>query len=124
MTEESIVVGPARMACSFGSSPALLVVPESGRERIDGRPVATILDCQPGTSLTPFGLCRSRSNPEVAEASAAAGGKLMPRPCRPQPLGPWEPGCVGRARDGVPLLSPSSRCQCAWAGTISLLDPD
>ena len=118
-----IVVASARLACSQGSAPAPLFVAPGQRETIDRRPVATVMDCAALANIQPFGLCRSLANPEVAEASAAAHGALMPRPCRPVPLGPWEPGSRCRKQAGMPLLTQPSTCHCAWAGVISVIDP-
>lgn len=117
------VVASAGLACSRGSAPATLAVPDAHRERLDGRPLATVMDCAPLANIGPFGLCRSRANPAVAEASKSQDGALMPRPCRPVPLGPWAPGCPSRRLDGAALLTQGSTCACAWAGVISVLDP-
>lgn len=120
---EPLVVSSARLACSLGSAPSSLVVPPADRQCRDGLPVATVLDCAPLTNIQPFGLCRSRANPEVAEASAGLEGGLMPRPCRPVPLGPWTAGRSERRLDGAAPLDPGSTCDCAWSGVISILEP-
>lgn len=120
---DPLVVGSARLACSQGSAPASLSVPAAGRQSLDGQPLATVMDSAAFTNIPSFGLCRSRANPDVAEASEAEQGALMPRPCRPVPLGPWAPGCASRQHGGASMLTLSSTCACAWAGVISLLDP-
>ena len=120
---DPLVVSSARLACSQGSAPASLSVSAAGRRSLDGQPLATVMDSAAFTNIPAFGLCRSRANPEVVEASETEQGALMPRPCRPVPLGPWAPGCPSRQQDGAPLLTLSSTCACAWAGVISVLEP-
>ena len=119
---ESLVADSARLVCSQGSAPSTLAVTPTGRRKRDGRPLATVMDFAPFSNIMPFGLCRSRQNPAVAEASAAEGA-LMPRPCSPAPSGPWSPGGSGAGLGGVAPLTGTCTCRCAWAGIISITDP-
>ncbi len=119
---ESPVADSARLVCSQGSAPSTLAVTPAGHRKRDGQPLATVMDFAPFSNIMPFGLCRSRQNPAVAEASAVEGA-LMPRPCRPAPSGPWSPGGSGPGHGAVPLLTGACTCRCAWAGVISIADP-
>lgn len=113
----------AQIACDQGVAPSVLVVQAPMRATVEKRPVANILDSVPMTNILPFGMCRSLANPSVAAATAAALGVLTPMPCVPVTVGPWTPGATNTLVDNVPALTNSSRCMCAWAGSISIVQP-
>jgi hypothetical protein len=71
------------------------------------------------SNIPPFGMCQSMANPQVAAATASAGGALTPQPCQPV-LAPWTPGSAKATIGGVAALDDSSQCQCTWAGSISV----
>jgi hypothetical protein len=99
--------------CSMGGQLTLILT--------DPREPATAIDCQPG-NLVPAGMCRSPQNPQVAAATAAALGSLMPQPCNPMICGLWR-GVSINAQSGVPpwgLLMPGSQAQCTWGGVITV----
>jgi hypothetical protein len=121
---QKLVVHGAAIACSMGSAPSKLVVMPSNATYGDGNPAATVQDMKPQTNLAPFGMCQSPSNPQVASATAAAGGTLTPQPCVPAASGPWTPGSksVGLAGGSPAMLSDACKCPCQWGGTIQVND--
>jgi len=121
---EPLVVNGASLSCSFGMAPGTLTVLPAGTPiTISGRGVARVVDSQPMANIAPFGMCQSLANPQVASATAAAQGVLTPQPCIPVITGPWAPGSAKVTLGGVAALTPSSTCQCAWAGLITITMP-
>jgi hypothetical protein len=117
----ALVVAGATLRCSFGLSPAVLVVPPR-RVVASGRPVARVDDTRPVVNLTTFGLCNSRVSPAVVAATAAAAGVPTPAPCVPAVTAPWAPGSPTVLVGRVPALTARSTCLCRWAGVITVLD--
>ena len=74
-------------------------------------------------NIAPFGMCQSMANPQVASVTAAAQGILTAQPYIPTITGPWTPGSAKTVLGGVAALTPSSTCQCAWAGVITITMP-
>jgi hypothetical protein len=121
-----LVVHGATLACSMGTSPSKLSVPPTNQTYGGSNAAATVQDMKPTVNLAPFGLCQSPLNPQVASATAAAGGTLTPQPCMPAASAPWTPGStsvsiVGAA--GPAMLSDACKCICQWGGTIQVQDP-
>jgi hypothetical protein len=90
--------------------------------------LATVMDHQPMTTITPFGVCISLGNPAVASATAAAGGALQAMPCTPQTPSPWVPGALyihqvqsSGARHAA--LTSDSTCNCVYGGLIQITNP-
>jgi hypothetical protein len=106
----------------MGMTPStLMVLPVS---RVIGTlPMANVLDNKPFLNVLPFGMCRSIANPMVAAATAAALGVLTPMPCVPVTPAPWLPGAVNVLVGDMPALEMSSKLLCAWAGSISIMNP-
>ena len=115
------VIDGAVTACSFGTVPSSLGVLPHRRATHAGRPLATILDHQPLANIRPFGACTSPANPQVASATAAAGGVLAPQPCMPATPAPWVPGSAGRGVVRETALSDACTCRCLWGGTVGVL---
>ena len=65
-------------------------------------------------------MCNSATNPAVIAARAAALGAQVPGPCVPVVVAPWSPGSRKMKIGGVPAMLSTSKCQCAWAGSISV----
>lgn len=63
------VVNVAATRCSFGETPATLVVLPLNRVLACEHPAATTMDHIPIDNIEPFGMCNSASNPEVAAAT-------------------------------------------------------
>lgn len=118
-----MVISGAVLRCSFGAAASALVVPPANRVLAANAPAATIMDKAPLHNIMPFGLCRSPSNPDVAAATAAAGGVLTPRPCAPVFPGPWTPRTPAVTVAGVPALGSKCTLMCAWAGVVSVVQP-
>lgn len=81
------------LACSFGMAPAPFIALEiPGKPMLDGAlAAATIEEIAPEANILPFAMCQSPENPEVAAATAAAMGVLVPMPCMPVVVTPWMP---------------------------------
>jgi len=116
------VVNGAQIACTFGTSPANLVVLPVNRKDVGGEYSATIEDHVPMVNIMPFGMCQSPSNPQVAAATAAAMGVLTPQPCIPATMSPWAPGAAQIVIADLIALDNISTCNCMWGGVISVTD--
>lgn len=118
------VVMGATLQCSFGVAPSSLMVLPKGPPVLAGGPLAaSIMDFAPMVNILPFGMCTSLANPTVAAATTAALGVLTPMPCVPVTVAPWAPGSPTVLLGAFPALNNSSKCMCAWAGVISILNP-
>ncbi len=110
------------LTCSFGAAPSMFSALDlPGMPLLSGAlPAADITQIAPMANIMPFGMCSSPENPEVAAATAAALGVLTPMPCVPVPAAPWDPPSQMDSGNGVPLATASSKCLCAWGGTIAV----
>jgi hypothetical protein len=117
-----LVVNGAQVSCTFGVAPsALTVVPSGTLLQAGGQLLARIVDMAPMVNIAPFGMCTTPSNPQVAAATSAAGGVLTPQPCIPVIPAPWAPGSPKVSVGGVPALTSTSTCTCAWGGAIAIV---
>ena len=114
------VVNGALLACSMGTTPSSLAVLPMNMVDVENQPSATIQDYVPMMNIMPFGMCMSPANPQVAAATAAAMGVLTPQPCMPNTAAPWAPGAMQTFINDVPVLDDASKCNCLWAGIISI----
>lgn len=117
-----IVVSGAIAACSFGTAPGNINVSSQMKCLSEGRPVATIQDAS-AVNITPFGMCTTLSNPQVAAATAAAMGVLTPQPCVMVPAGGWIPTKPNVLVGGKPCLTSESKLMCSYGGCISITSP-
>jgi hypothetical protein len=118
-----IVVTGATAACTFGTAPGTLNVTSQASCMVEGKPAATIQDAQT-VNITPFGMCTSLANPQVAAATAAALGVLTPQPCMLVPAGTWIPTKPGVLIGGKPCLTSDCTLMCGnGAGCISIVSP-
>ena len=119
-----LIVSGAQMTCTFGVAPSALTVIPAGTLLLAGeQPLARVTDFAPMVNIAPFGMCTTPSNPQVAAATAAASGVLTPQPCVPVVTAPWTPGSTKVSAGDVPVLTSTSRCTCAWGGSISIVQP-
>ncbi len=118
-----LVVNGAQIQCTFGAAPSAMIVLPATLVNASKAPAATIMDNIPMSNIMPFGLCSAPSNPQVAAATAAAGGALTPQPCIPVTAAPWTPGSPTVLIGKKPALNNSSTCMCTWGGQISLVMP-
>lgn len=118
-----LVVHEAKIRCTQGALPSLLVVPDNSPIMADGKPGATVDDYKPMQNIITFGMCKSLSNPQVSAATSAALGVLTPQPCIPATNQQWKPGAPFAVAQEVNVLSSDSTCDCQWGGTIDILDP-
>lgn len=117
------VVSGAALACSFGAGPGTLTVLPARRVTAGGPPAATIQDMVPMTNISPFAMCTTPTNPQVAAATSAAWGVLTPQPCIPVTTSPWAPGSPTVLIGGVPALNNTSQCLCTWGGVVTVVSP-
>lgn len=117
-----LVTATAQLTCSFGTAPGVLLVPP-GTVTCGDKPVATVEDIVPEENIPSFDMCTSLENPEVDAATTAAMGELVPQLCVPVVDEPWTPGSPTVLVQGVPALTQSSMCQCAWLGEITITSP-
>ena len=118
------VTSTASLLCTFGMAPSTLNVLPVNRVMVEGKPAATIMDHVPFVNILPFGMCTSLANPMVAAATAAALGVLTPMPCIPNTPAPWVPPAAQTIVGGSqPALTASAKCNCLWAGVISITFP-
>ena len=118
---DSYVCSGAIMRCTMGNSTARLTVLPVRTVHLTGKPMANISDHLTMANLAPFGTCRSMGFPATASATAAAHGVLTPMPCVHNTPMPWMGGKLDYIVHGQPALLKSSKCQCMWGGTISLI---
>lgn len=117
-----LVVSGAQLTCTFGVAPSsLAVVPAGPIVQAGGQFVARVVDMVPMVNVAPFAMCTTPSNPQVAAATSAAAGVLTPQPCIPVITAPWAPGSTKVSAGGVPALTSTSTCMCAWGGSISIV---
>ena len=116
------VVQGALLRCSQGVAPSTLNVIPKGVVA-GATPTATVTDFAPGANIAPFGMCNSKSNPQVISLTAANMGVHTPAPCQPVIAGPWTPGATRVRIRGIAALSKNSTCQCAWNGKIEITAP-
>ena len=120
----AIVVSGATLLCPFGTAPGTLNVTSQGTCLGTAMMAATIMDMSPGSNITPFGMCCSLSNPQVAAATAAAMGVLTPQPCTMVPAGPWQSVKPDVMIGGKPVLTQESKLMCGTGmGQISIVAP-
>lgn len=118
-----IVCAGANCLCSFGTGPGTINPTSQTKVIVDGKPAATIQDCQM-SNITPFGMCTSMANPQVAAATSAAMGVLTPQPCMLMAAGTWMPGKPSVLIDGKPALTNDSKLMCSRGmGNISISNP-
>lgn len=115
-----LVVKGAMLACSMGNAPSHLAVLPVNAVEGDSADAANIQDMKPNVNFSPFGMCMSMANPQVAAATAAAQGVLTPQPCMPMTTAPWTPGSTSVTIAGQPALSDSCQLVCQWGGQIQV----
>jgi hypothetical protein len=118
-----LVGSGARLRCSEGTAPGTLTILPVQMVEGAGMPSATVNDFVPMQNVSPFGMCKTPANPQVAAATSAASGTLTPMPCVPVITGPWSPGAPGVTVAAQRALTADSRCNCAWSGSVEITDP-
>ena len=109
----------ATLVCDFGTGPGNLTCQSSS---LSQTPIATIFDNQPLINISPFAMCISLQNPVVAQATAAAAGVLVPCPCMPATMRPWDVGSTKVVFQAMPVLTKDSTLSCAYGGTIRIVE--
>lgn len=119
---DSYVCSGAKIRCTMGTGVASLTVLPTRTVLLTGKPQANVSDTKPIANIGSCGNCRSLAYPPTAEATAANEGVLTPMPCVPGTGTPWSPGKLDYLVQGPPALLKSDHCQCAYGGTISLIN--
>ena len=114
------VCNGAALACSFGASPATLIVLPTHKVNTSSMPAATIMDYMPMKNIPTFGMCSAPTNPAVISATSAALGVFTPAPCAPAITAPWSPGVSDVNIENNTTLDDGSTCKCQWAGVVSV----
>lgn len=117
-----LVTTGAVLTCTFGTAPGNLNVTSQMTCLLEGKPAATIQDAT-AANITPFGMCTTLSNPQVAAATAAALGVLTPQPCVMVAAGGWLPTKPDVIIGGKPCLTGDSKLMCSYGGCISITSP-
>lgn len=115
-----VAIMGAQMMCTFGTAPSA-IIPTPSTVMVENRPVARMTDIAPVSNIPPFAMCTSLANPQVAAATATALGVLTPMPCLPTIVAPWSPAATTTLVGGIPAAVLTSRCTCAWGGSISFI---
>jgi len=108
------------MTCSFGMAPSTLNILPDKMILASNKPMANIMDNKPIVNISPFGMCNSLANPQVASATSAAAGVLTPMPCIPNIVAPWTPANPKVLVKNIPSINNSSKLTCLWGGLISI----
>lgn len=109
----------ASLKCSQGVAPSSLVVVRP-MILVTKKPAANVMDFKPIANVPPFGMCNSKSNPQVIAATAAAQGVHTPMPCLPVITGPWSPGAGNVKIEKMKALDDGSTAKCSWNGSITI----
>ena len=117
------VTNLAQLKCSQGLAPGVLMVLPANHVMSGFQPAANIMDHKPMVNIMPFGMCKSRANPVVASATAAAMGTLTPMPCIPNTQTPWTKGASTVLLGMFPSVDDKCMLMCAWAGQIEVVSP-
>jgi len=108
-----LVCSGAVLQCTFGLATAQLVVLPVSQVYSSNQPAATILDYAAMTSVLPFGMCNSPSNPQVVAAKG-------PVPCLPMTTSPWTPGSPTVRIGNQAALNTVCTLGCTWGGVITV----
>ncbi len=114
----------AQIMCTNGLGPSqLLVIPKGPPVMVEGKLLATVMDFAPFANIVPFPLCNAPANPTVIAATAAALGTPTPAACVPNTVAPWTTGSPTVKCGAFNVLNNSSKLQCLWGGSITVLNP-
>lgn len=114
----------AQLICPFGTAPGSFNAMTKPTVQAGGKPAGTIKDMAAMTNITPFGMCTSLANPQVAAATAAALGVLTPQPCMPSAAGTWTSAAPKVLIGGVPCLCTGAVLTCVnGMGVIQITNP-
>ena len=111
-----LVTDGAMCMCDMGTIPTPLVIEPEGAMVGAPAPAGTIMDFVPMLNIEGFGICHSPANPACINPTGQG-------PCVPAIVDPWLPGAPNVLINGIPALTQTSMCMCAFAGTIEIIEP-
>ena len=112
-----ILVGTeAQCMCTMGLVPASLTILPQTKVFGENKPIATIQDNKPMVNITPFGSCKSTTNPGYKPP-------VVISPCVPNIAATWMPGSPTVLVGNVPALNNSCKLICNYGGVISIMNP-
>ena len=117
-----VTVTATPLKCSMGLAPLPVNFLPIPRVMINGMPVGRMTDIIPFLNFS-FVMCKSPANPAVAAIIAASLGSVTQGPCIPTPVSPWLMPAFTVLASGVPVITKSSPCICAFGGEIKVLAP-
>ena len=117
------VCSGAKIKCSFGAGPkSMMVLPLNRTLTASVKPIANVLDIIPFVNIPAFGNCLSPANP-MNWKMAGPVPVFIPSSCIPIPVSPWSPGAKKTKIGKQPVVLANSKTMCAWAGSISVVNP-
>lgn len=117
--EKFFLCDGASLKCTQGDAQSTYSVLPIKKVFLNDKALAVVSDIKPMVNIKPFGQCKSMANPTVAAATAANRGQLQKMPCIPSTVGMWSEG-ISYFMAGEPVPCDKSKCNCAYAGEISI----
>ncbi len=111
------VCNGATLMCTMGIAPSSLMVLPLKKVLTCNMPMATIMDNKFPVNIIPFGLCTSPICPTFNKVLG------IPGPCMPAIPAPWMPGSPKVMVGNEPALTDTSKLQCIYGGSISIVMP-
>lgn len=118
---KTYVCSGAKLMCTCGDQISELIVFPSRGVFLCGRPKANISDHISQKNIGGFGKCYTTAYPPTGTATSSNHGKLTPMPCIPNTVFKWMYGKDDNILRGEPALLSSSKCKCAYGGTITIV---
>ena len=109
------------LTCTMGTVPMpFMTLPLPGKTlQLGALPRAVMTDIVPMVNIPSFVMCRAPANPTVIAATAAPPpGVPKPGACVPVVVTPWTPPSINESYAGIPVVTTSSQCVCAYGGII------
>lgn len=104
--------------CSFGLMPISLSS-FNVTVNVEGTPIITNRDTD---TLITFKMCKTPTNPVVAEVIASSLGTIKQAPCKANIVTHWLKTKTKVLACGKPVCTSKSICKCIWGGTISIVN--
>lgn len=116
----AVVTSGSYATCTCGTTPAELLADYDTGATVSDMIVMTVDMIVSEVNIMSFGDCDSLINPEVSDATAAAGGVTTPMPCVPVVASDWTTGSLTASQDGIAYITDTSTCTCSYGGVITI----